>query len=93
MCFTVFIFKAKKISGASIVEQKIPFRMVVFSTLQLMYNLKNLDLKYVNFESKSSKIGEKVVGFCKKKIRLTSLEEIWTSNLFEKQDTDQDCLR
>ena len=27
------------------------------------------------------------------KIRLTTLEEIWTSNLFEEQDIDQDCLR
>ena len=26
------------------------------------------------------------------KIRLTTLEEIWTSNLFEEQDMDQDLL-
>ena len=35
-------------------------------------------MKSVNFESKFSKIGEKVVGFSK--IRLTTIEEIWASN-------------
>ena len=33
--------------------------------LILIYNLRNLNVKYVNFESKSPKIGEKVVGFSK----------------------------
>ena len=38
--FCVFInfIKAKQTSGAYIKEQEIPFRMVVFSTLQLIYN-------------------------------------------------------
>ena len=66
VCVLPFSFiKAKKTSSAYIIEQKIPFRMVVFSTVQLIYNLRNLNLKNVNFESKSSKIGEKVVGFSK----------------------------
>ena len=32
---------------------------------KLIYNLRNLNLKYVDFESKSSKTGEKVIGFSK----------------------------
>ena len=59
-----FIYSGEK-DWACIKEQKIPFRMVVFSALKLIYNLRNLNLKFVNFESKSSQIGEKVIGFSK----------------------------
>ena len=81
MYFIVFIeIKAKKTSGVYINEQKIPFRMVVFSTKKLIYNVRNLNLKFVNFESKSSKI---VIGFSKNSF--DHPRGGMDSNLFEEQ--------
>ena len=54
--FTIFKIKAKNTSGAYVKEQKFPFEWWYFRPIN---NLRNPNLKYVNFESKSSKIGKK----------------------------------
>ena len=65
MYFTVFIYAGEKDKWGLHERAENSLRMVVLSALQLIYNLRNLNLKYVNFEPKSSKIGKKMVAFSK----------------------------
>ena len=91
ICVHFRIFKRRKTSGAYVKEQKIPFRMVVFSTLQQIYNLRNLNLKYADFESSCLKLTKKWSVF--QKTSCNHARGDMDPNLFGKQDMDHICLR